>query len=62
MTNIWYLWAEIVRLVLAGLYDKHAAQSGCWVATQFFCIACGKRGKTLIQLAGRRTFRMQSDF
>jgi hypothetical protein len=40
-------------LPLGGLHVKHAVQRGIWVPTQHLL---------LIELAGRRTFRMQTDF
>jgi hypothetical protein len=47
---------------LGGLHGKHAVQRGIWVSTQHLLWDQGKPRKTLIELAGRRTFRMQSDF
>jgi hypothetical protein len=49
-------------LPLGGLYGKHAVQRGIWVPTQHLHWDQGKRRKTLTELAGRRTFRMQTDF
>jgi hypothetical protein len=41
---------------------KHEVQCGIWVPTQHLLWDQGKPRKTLIELAGRRTFRMQTDF
>jgi hypothetical protein len=49
-------------LPLGGLYGKHAVLREIWVPTQHLLWDQGKPGKTLIELAGRRTFRMQTDF
>jgi hypothetical protein len=46
-------------LPLGGLHGKHAVQRGIWVPTQHLLWEQGKPRKTLIELAGRRTFRMQ---
>jgi hypothetical protein len=45
-------------LPLGGLHSKHAVQRGIWVPTQHFLWDQGTPLKTLIDLAGRRTFRM----
>jgi hypothetical protein len=50
------------KLIFGGLHDKHAMQRGIWVPTQHSLCDQGKPRKTLIELAGRRTFRMQTDF
>jgi hypothetical protein len=49
-------------LTLGGLDEKYAMQRGIWLPTQNFINDRGKPRKTLIELAGRRTFRMQTDF
>jgi hypothetical protein len=49
-------------LPLGGLLVKHAVQRGIWVPIQHFPWEQGKPRKNLIELAGRRTFRMQTDF
>jgi hypothetical protein len=49
-------------LPLGGLRGKHAVQRGIWLLTQHLLWDQGKPWKTLIKLAGRRTFRMQTDF
>jgi hypothetical protein len=49
-------------LPFGGLHMKHAVQRGIWVQTQHLLLNQGKPWKTLIELAGRRTFRMQTDF
>jgi hypothetical protein len=49
-------------LSLGGLHAKHAVQRRIWVQTQHLLWNQGKPRKTLIELAGRRTFRMQTDF
>jgi hypothetical protein len=46
-------------LPLGGLHGKHAVQRGIWVPTQHLLWDQGKPRKSLIELAGRRTFRMQ---
>jgi hypothetical protein len=38
---------------------KHTEQRGIWVPTQHLLWDQGKPRKTLIELVGRRTFRMQ---
>jgi hypothetical protein len=47
---------------LGGLHVKHAVQRGIWVPTQHLLCDQGKPRKTLIELAGRRTIHMQTDF
>jgi hypothetical protein len=49
-------------LSLGGLHVKHAVQRGIWVPTQHLLWDQGKPWKTLIELAGHRTVRMQTDF
>jgi hypothetical protein len=49
-------------LPFAGLHVKHAVQRGIWVPTQHLLCGQGKPRKTLIELAGRRIFQMQTDF
>jgi hypothetical protein len=44
------------KLIFGGL---HAVQRGIWVPTQHWLWDQGKPRETLIELAGRRTFRMQ---
>jgi hypothetical protein len=48
-----------VFLFVGGLHVKHAVQCGIWV---HFLWGQGKPRKTLIELAGLRTFWMQTDF
>jgi hypothetical protein len=50
------------KLIFGGLHEKHAVQRGIWVPTQHLLWDQGKPRKTLMELAGRRTFRMQTDF
>jgi hypothetical protein len=50
------------KIIFGGLHEKHAVQRGIWVPTQHSLWDQGKPGKTLIELAGRRTFRMQTDY
>jgi hypothetical protein len=45
-----------------GLHVKHAVQREIWEPTQHLLWDQRKSRKTLIELAGRRTFRMQTDF
>jgi hypothetical protein len=54
--------AKLLVLPLPGLHEKHAVQRGIWVPTQHPLWDQGKPRKTLFELAGRRTFRMQTDF
>jgi hypothetical protein len=54
--------AKILKLPSGGLHVKHTEQRGIWVPTQHLLWDQGKPRKTLIDLAGRRTFRMQTDF
>jgi hypothetical protein len=49
-------------LPLGGLHEKHAVQRGIWVPTQHLLWDQRKPRKTLIELAGRRTFQIQTDF
>jgi hypothetical protein len=49
-------------LPLGGLRGKHAVQRGISVPTQRLLWDQGKPRKALIELAGRRTFWMQTDF
>jgi hypothetical protein len=49
-------------LHLGELHVKHAAQLEIWVPTQYLLWDQEKPRKTLIELAGRRTFQMQTDF
>jgi hypothetical protein len=49
-------------LTLGGLHAKHALQRTIWVPTQHFLWNQGKSRMTLIELAGRRAFQMQTDF
>jgi hypothetical protein len=50
------------KLIFGGLHEKHAVQRGIWVPTQHSLWDQGKPRETLIELAGRRTFRMQTDY
>jgi hypothetical protein len=50
------------KLIFGGLHEKHAVQRGIRVPTQHSLWGQAKPRKTLIELAGRRTFRMQTDF
>jgi hypothetical protein len=47
-------------LPLGELHAKHAVQCGIWVPTQHLLWDQRKPWETLIGLAGRRTFRMQT--
>jgi hypothetical protein len=47
------------KLIFGGLHEKHAVQREIWVPTQHLLWDQGKPRKTLIELAGRRTFWMQ---
>jgi hypothetical protein len=49
-------------LPLGGLNAKHTVQRGIWVPTQHLFWDQRKPRKSLIELAGRSTFRMQTDF
>jgi hypothetical protein len=49
-------------LPFGGLHVKHAVQGGIWVPTQYLLWDQGKSRKTLTELPGRRTYRMQTDF
>jgi hypothetical protein len=46
------------KLIFGGLHEKR----GIWVPTQHSLWDQGKPRKTLIELAGRRTFRMGNDY
>jgi hypothetical protein len=48
-------------LILGGLHERHAVQRGIWIPTQRLIEDRGKPRKTLIDLAGRRTFRMRTE-
>jgi hypothetical protein len=50
------------QLIFGGLHEKHAVQRAFWVPIQHSLWDEGQPRKTLIELAGRRTFRMQTDF
>jgi hypothetical protein len=50
------------KLIFGGLHEKHAVQRRIWVSTQHSPWEQGKPRKTLIELAGRKTFRMQTDY
>jgi hypothetical protein len=54
--------AKFLMLPLGWLHVKHAVQRGIWVPTQHLLWDKGKPRKNLIKLAGRWTFRMQTDF
>jgi hypothetical protein len=47
-------------LPLGGMHVKHAVQRGIWVPTQHLVWDQEEPRKTLIELAGRRTFRMET--
>jgi hypothetical protein len=49
-------------LPLGGLHVKHAVKLGIWVQTQYLLQGEVTPWKTLIELAYRRTFWMQTDF
>jgi hypothetical protein len=51
-----------VIVSFGGLHEKHAVQLEFWVPTQHLLKNQGKPRKSLIKLAGRRTFRMQTVF
>jgi hypothetical protein len=53
--------SQAKSLMLEGLHGKHAVQCGIWVSTQHLLWDQGKPGKTLIELACRKTFRIQTD-
>jgi hypothetical protein len=57
-----YIKAKLFMLPLGGLHEKYVVQRGIWVPTQHSLWDQGKQQKTLIELAGCRTFRMQTDF
>jgi hypothetical protein len=46
-------------LALGELHVKYVAQHGIWIPTQHLLWNQGKPRKTLIELTGRRIFRMQ---
>jgi hypothetical protein len=48
-------------LPLGVLHAKHAVQLGIWVPTQHLLWDHGILQKTMNELAGRRTFRIQTD-
>jgi hypothetical protein len=50
------------KLIFGGLHEKHAVQRGIWVLAQHSLWDQGKPRETLIELAGRRTIRMQTDY
>jgi hypothetical protein len=50
------------KLIFEGLHKKHAVQRGIWEPTQHSLWHQGKPRKILIELAGRRTFRIQTDY
>jgi hypothetical protein len=56
------LYGGILMLRSGGLHERHAVQRGICVSTQHLLQDRGKPRKTLIELAGRRTFRMRTDF
>jgi hypothetical protein len=61
--KVGYIMAKnFEKLIIGGLHEKHAVQRGIWVPTQHLLWDQGKPRKTLIELAGRRTFRMKTDF
>jgi hypothetical protein len=49
-------------IALGGLHGKHAVQREIWVPTKQLLWDQGKPRKTLLELAGRMTFRMQTNF
>jgi hypothetical protein len=55
------LWRNFENLIFGGLHEKHTVQRGILVPTQHSLWDQGKPRKTLIELGGRRTFRMQTD-
>jgi hypothetical protein len=55
-------WGEIWKLMLGALYETLAVQIGMQVETQRLFQDRGKSRTNLIELAGRRTFRMQDCF
>jgi hypothetical protein len=52
----------ILMFLLGRWHERHAVQRGIWVPTQHLLWDRTKSRKTLIDLAGRRTFRMRTDF
>jgi hypothetical protein len=64
-SNFWraILWQKMFKkLIFGGLHEKHAVQCGIWVPTQHSLWDQGKPRKILIEFAGCRTFRMQTDY
>jgi hypothetical protein len=57
-----YIKAKFFMFPLGGLHEKHAVQREIWVPTQHLPWDQEKPRKTLIELAGRKTFRMQTGF
>jgi hypothetical protein len=53
---------KFLMLPLGVLHVKQAVQRGIWVQTQHLFWKQGKPRKVLIELSGRRTFLMQTDF
>jgi hypothetical protein len=56
------IFEKLIFVNIWRLHEKHAVQRGIWVPTQHSLWDLGKPRKTLIELAGRRTFRMQTDY
>jgi hypothetical protein len=56
------LYDGILMLTLRGLHERHAAKRGIWSPTQHLLWDRGKPRKNLIELAGRRTLQMRTDF
>jgi hypothetical protein len=60
---IWGLfYGRILMLTLGGLHERHDVQRGICVPTQHLLWDREKTRKTLIELAGRMSFRMRTDF
>jgi hypothetical protein len=57
-----YIRVKILKLPSEGQHVKHAEQRGIWVPTQHLLWDQGMPRKILTELAGRRTFQMQTDF
>jgi hypothetical protein len=55
-----YIRAKFLNLRLGGQHVRHAEQRGIWVPTQHLLWDQEKPRKNLIDLAGRRTFRVQT--
>jgi hypothetical protein len=58
-------WGEATlrwNFYYGGLHERYAVQREIWVPTQHFLYDRGKTRKTFIEKAGRRTFRMRTDF